>query len=66
MWQNLKNKLMTFTNQSENLSADDKSYIRLVLRINSVFSARINDKPYEMPDKAKGIDIDVKSLNKKI
>ncbi|MGN0613858.1 MAG: zinc ribbon domain-containing protein [Porcipelethomonas sp.] len=66
MWQNLKNKIMSLTNQSETLSDDDKSYIRLVMKINSVYSAILNDQPYQMPDKAKNLDIDVKKLNNRI
>jgi len=63
MWQNLKNKIMSLTNQSETLSDDDKSYIRIILKINSVFYAVLNDKPYEMPVKAVKLDIDVRRLN---
>ncbi|MGN0638255.1 MAG: zinc ribbon domain-containing protein [Huintestinicola sp.] len=66
MWQNLKNKIMSLANRNEQLTADDKSYIRIVLKINSVYSAILNDRPYEMPEKAKGLCIDVKPLNNRI
>lgn len=66
MWQNLKNKITLLANQNENLSDDDKSYIRLVMRINSVYSAILNDRQYDMPQKAAKLNIDVKKLNNRI
>ena len=60
MWQNLKNKITSLANQNEDLSDDDKSYIRLVMKINSVYSAILNDRQYEMPQKAANLNIDVK------
>lgn len=66
MWQNLKNKITSLANQNENLSDDDKSYIRLVMKINSVYSAILNDRQYDMPQKAAKLNIDVKKLNNRI
>ena len=42
MWGMLKNKLRDLINANENLSADDRAYLRTVLKINSVFSAILN------------------------
>lgn len=66
MWQNLKNKITSLANQNEDLSDDDKSYIRLVMKINSVYSAILNDRQYDMPQKAAKLNIDVKKLNNRI
>lgn len=66
MWQNLKNKIMSLTNQSVELSDDDKSYIRLVMKINSVYSAILNNRQYEIPQKASKLNIDVRKLNNRI
>lgn len=66
MWKSVKSKLMSVTNRHEGLSADEKSYIRLVLSINSVYAAVLECKSYEMPDKAKNLNVDLKRLNNKI
>lgn len=66
MWQNLKNKISSLASQNEDLSDDDKSYIRLVMKINSVYSAILNDRQYDMPQKASNLIIDVKKLNSRI
>lgn len=63
MWGILKNKIRDLIKENENLSPEDRLYIRTVLKMNSVFSAILNHQEYEMPDKAKGMDLDVKRLN---
>lgn len=63
MWGMLKNKMRTLINANDNLSADDRTYLRTVLKINSVFSAILNRQEYELPHKVAGLEIDVKRLN---
>ena len=63
MWGMLKNKLRDLINANENLSADDRAYLRTVLKINSVFSAILNRQEHELPSKVVGLEIDAKRLN---
>ena len=63
MWAMLKNKIRSLINENENLSEGDRLYLRTVLKINSTFAAVLNRQDYEMPDKAKDIELDVKRLN---
>lgn len=63
MWSMLKNKLRSLINENENLSEEDRLYLRTVLKINSVFAAVLNRQKYEMPDKTKDIELDIKRLN---
>lgn len=63
MWGVLKNKIRSRINENENLSEEDRLYIRTVLKINSIFAAILNRQEYEMPDKARNLEIDTKRLN---
>lgn len=63
MWGVLKNKIRDLINENENLSAEDRLYIRTILKINSAFSAVLNHQEYEMPEKVKDMELDVKRLN---
>lgn len=64
MWGMLKNKLRTLITANENLSADDRIYLRTVLKLDNIYSAVLNHEEYEMPNKAKELDIDVEHLNR--
>lgn len=63
MWGILKKKLGTLIAENENLSNEDRIYLRTVMRLNKIYAAVLNNEEYEMPRKAKGLDIDVKHLN---
>lgn len=63
MWGMLKNKLRTLITANENLSGDDRIYLRTVLKLDNIYAAVLNHKEYELPDKAKGLVIDVERLN---
>ena len=63
MWGILKNTVRGLVNENENLSGDDRLYLRTVLKINSTFAAILNRQEYEMPEKAKDLELDVKRLN---
>lgn len=62
-WGITKNKAGERITANEDLSAEDRMYLRTVLKLNNVYAAVLNHREYEMPKKAKGLDIDVKRLN---
>jgi len=63
MWGVLKNRIRELINKNENLSEEDRLYIRTILKLNSVFAAVLNHQEYEIPDKAKNLELDTKRLN---
>lgn len=63
LWSNLKLKIGGCITANENLSADDRHYLRTVLKLNNVYAAVLNRRDYEMPKNAEGLAIDVKRLN---
>lgn len=63
MWGMLKNKLRALITANENLSGDDRIYLRTVLKLDNIYAAILNHREYELPDKAKGLAIDVEHLN---
>ncbi|MDE6603979.1 MAG: transposase [Lachnospiraceae bacterium] len=63
MWGMLKNKIRTLISANENLSDDDRLYLRTVLRLDSVYAAILNRTEYPMPEKAAGLEIDTERLN---
>ncbi|MDE7268303.1 MAG: transposase [Lachnospiraceae bacterium] len=62
-WGTVKNKIGELITENENLSADDRLYLRTVLKLNSVYAAILNRKEYEMPKNAEGLELDIKHLN---
>lgn len=62
-WSIVKNKIGEKITANENLSDNDRIYLRTVLKISSVYAAILNRQEYEMPRNAEGLDIDVKRLN---
>lgn len=62
-WGMLKNRIRTLISANENLSSDDRMYLRTVLRLDKVYAAILNQETYPMPEKTAGTDIDVKRLN---
>lgn len=63
MWGMLKKKIGTLITANENLSDEDRMYLRTVMRLNKIYAAVLGNEDYEMPRKTKGLDIDVKRLN---
>jgi len=63
MWGMLKNKLGTLIAANENLSDEDRIYLRTVMRLDKIYATVLRNEEYEMPRKAKGLDIDVERLN---
>jgi len=64
MWGMLKNKLRTLITANENLSGDDRIYLRTVLKLDNIYAAILKHEEYEIPNKAKDLDIDVERLNR--
>lgn len=62
-WGTVKNKIGTLITANENISDNDRIYLRTVLKINSVYAAVLNRQEYEMPKNAESLDINVKRLN---
>lgn len=64
MWGILKNKIGDLITVNENLSADDRKYLRTILKINSVYAAILNSQKYDLPHNTEGPDIDIQRLNR--
>lgn len=62
-WGIVKNKIRTLVSANENLSSEDRMYLRTVLRLDKVYAAILNREAYPMPEKTAGTAIDVKRLN---
>lgn len=62
-WGTVKHKIGACITENENLSDDDRKYLRTVLKLGNVYAAILNRQEYEMPRNTAGLDIDVKRLN---
>lgn len=62
-WGIAKNKISEKISVNENLSDDDRHYLRTVLKIGSVYAAILNYQDYELPKNAEGLSIDIQRLN---
>lgn len=63
MWGMLKNKIRTLIAANENLSEEDRLYLRTVLKLDPVYAAILNREKYSMPEKAAGLEIETERLN---
>ncbi len=63
MWGMVKNKIRTLITANQNLSSDDRMYLRTVLKLDRVYAAILNREEYPMPEKAAGLNLDTASLN---
>lgn len=63
MWGIVKNKIRTQVTANENLSGDDRMYLRTVLKLDKVYAAILNHEDYPAPEKTAGLDIDLNRLN---
>lgn len=64
MWGMVKNKIRTLITANQNLTSDDRMYLRTVLRLDNVYAAILNREEYAMPEKAAGLDLDKDHLNR--
>lgn len=62
-WGIVKNKIGELVTANENLTADDRLYLRTVLKLNNVYAAILNHQTYEMPKNAEGLAINTGRLN---
>ncbi len=63
MWGMLKNKLRTLITANENLTGDERIYLRTVLKLDNIYAAILNYETYEIPNRAKELNIDIGRLN---
>ena len=63
MWGMLKKKIGILITANENLSSEDRMYLRTILRLDKVYAAVLCHETYELPRNAKGLDIDTERLN---
>ena len=62
-WGIVKNKIGELVTANENLTTDDRLYLRTVLKLNNVYAAILNHHTYEMPKNAEGLAINTGRLN---
>ena len=62
-WSRIKDKIRQEIRDRENLTADERKYMRTILKIDSVYWAVLNRRNYEMPQNMQGIEIDAHRLN---
>ncbi len=63
-WGVLKNKIRTLLTANENLSSDDRMYLRTVLKLDAVYAAILKGEAYPMPEKAAGLGMDADHVNR--
>lgn len=63
-WGILKNKIRTLITANENLSSDDRMYLRTVLKLDAVYAAILKGEAYPMPHKAAGLNMDADHVNR--
>ncbi len=49
-WTKTKTKILQLVGRNENLSQEEKHYLRFLLKVNSAFEAVLNRKPIELPE----------------
>lgn len=63
-WGMLKNKLRTLITANENLSGDDRMYLRTVLKLDQIYAAVLNQEEYPMPKKTAGLNLNPDHLDR--
>ncbi len=63
VWSALKNKLRRLITANENLSDDDKLYLRFVLKDSALYAAVLNGEACSLPENIQKLDVDTKRLN---
>lgn len=62
-WSGLKNKLRRLITANENLSEEDRIYLRFVLKNDSVYSAILDREECSLPEKVQSLPVDAKRLD---
>lgn len=63
MWGMVKNRIRALIDANENLDADERMYLRTVLKLDPIYAALLERKPYPLPKKAEGMELDRKRLD---
>ena len=63
MWSNCKNRIKEALNKNENLTIDEKHYIRYVLKVDSIFQKILQKQPFEKNEKLKELIIREKYIH---
>ena len=63
MWGMVKNRIRTCIAANENLSADDRMYLRTVMKLDLFYAAVLEGGKHPMPEKTAGLELDVKRLD---
>ncbi|MDE5700286.1 MAG: transposase [Lachnospiraceae bacterium] len=63
MWAVVRSKLGNLITMNENLTDEDRIYLRTILKLDKTYAAILNHEDYEMPKKAKDLEIDAERLN---
>lgn len=62
-WGVVKNKIGERIYANDNLNADERKYLRTVLKMNSVYAAVLNRQEFVIPENCKGLNLDIQKLN---
>lgn len=62
-WGTVRNRINDLISQNENLTNEERMYLRTVLKINRTYAAVLNRQAYEMPKNVEGMELDIKRLN---
>ena len=49
-WTRTKTKILKLLNKNESMNADEKHYVRFLLKVNNAFEMVLNGKPLELPE----------------
>lgn len=63
MWGVVKMKVGNRITVNDNLTDEERIYLRTILKLDKIYAAILNHEDYEMPKKAKDLDIDIEHLN---
>lgn len=63
MWSFLKNRLRKFITANENLTEDDRFYLRYVLKADELYGAVLNRRDHQMPETLQTLDMDENRLD---
>ena len=63
MWGMVKNRIRACVAVNEGLSANDRMYVRTILKLDAFYAAVLTGRKHPMPEKAEGLALDVKRLD---
>lgn len=63
VWSALKNKLRKLITANENLSDNDRLYLRFILKDDSIYAAILNGWDYTLPENIRNLNVETNRLN---